>query len=51
MMIMAPKSMKLISAVDASYAKHADGKSHSGGEVGFESDTWCYFACQVSSQW
>ena len=43
-LILAPKSMKAISAADASYGEHADGKSHSGGTVGFESDTSCNFA-------
>ena len=28
---------------DASYAEHADGKSHTGGAVGFESDYACWF--------
>jgi hypothetical protein len=47
---LAPKSMKIVSAADASYAEHADGKSHSGGVVGFESDTCCYFAFVSSKQ-
>jgi hypothetical protein len=34
----------MMSASDASYAEHADGKSHSGGVTGFESDTSCHFA-------
>jgi len=34
----------MISTADASYGEHADGKSHSGGTVGFESDTSCNFA-------
>lgn len=38
-LVLKPKSMKLISAADASYVKHPDGKSHSGGMVGFESET------------
>jgi hypothetical protein len=42
-MILAPKSLKIMSASDASYGEHADGKSHSGGVVGFESDTSCHF--------
>jgi hypothetical protein len=43
-MILAPKSLKIMSASDASYGEHADGKRHSGGVVGFESDTSCHFA-------
>jgi hypothetical protein len=43
-LILAPKSLKMICSADASYAEHADGKSHSGGTVGFESDTCCNFA-------
>jgi hypothetical protein len=42
--ILAPKSLKMISTADASYGEHADGKSHSSGTVGFESDTSCNFA-------
>ena len=43
-LILAPKSLKMVCSADASYAEHADGKSHSGGTVGFESDTCCNFA-------
>ncbi len=43
-MILAPKSLKMMSASDASYGEHVDGKSHSGGVVSFESDTSCHFA-------
>jgi len=43
-LILAPKSIKMVCSADASYAEHADGKSHSGGTVGFESDTCCNFA-------
>ncbi len=43
-LILAPKSLKMMCSADASYAEHADGKSHSGGTVGFESDTCCNFA-------
>jgi hypothetical protein len=43
-MILAPKSLKMMSASDASYGEHADRKSHSGGVVGFELDTSCHFA-------
>jgi hypothetical protein len=34
-MILAPKLLKMMSASDASYGEHADGKSQSGGVVGF----------------
>jgi hypothetical protein len=49
-LILKPKSMNLISAADASYAEHQDGKSHSGGLVGFESNTSCYFGFVSSKQ-
>jgi hypothetical protein len=48
--VLNPKSMRLVSAADASYAEHPDGKSHSGGVVGFESDTSCYFGFVSSKQ-
>jgi hypothetical protein len=52
-MILSPKNLSLVSAADASYAEHPDGKSHSGGVVGFESDSSCYFAfvCQNNLSW
>jgi hypothetical protein len=40
--ILSPKSLQLIASSDASYAEHADGKSHTGGCVGFESDLSCW---------
>lgn len=43
-LILAPKSKKMVASADAAYAEHANGKSHSGGTVGFESDTACSFA-------
>jgi hypothetical protein len=46
---LAPKNLNLVSAIDASYTEHPDGKSHSRGVVGFESDTSCYF-CFLSSK-
>ena len=49
-LVLRPKSLKLISVADASYAEHTDGKSHSGGVVGFESDTSCYFGFISSKQ-
>ena len=42
-LILSPKSLQLVAKSDASYAKHADGKSHTGGAVGFESDYACWF--------
>ena len=35
--------MQLVAKSDASYAEHVDGKSHTGGCVGFESDYGCWF--------
>jgi hypothetical protein len=49
-LILAPKSMKLIGAADASYGEHVDGKSHTGGVIGFESESSCYFAYVSSKQ-
>ncbi len=49
-MILAPKNLTLVSATDASYAEHPDGKSHSGGVVGFDSDSSCYFGFISSKQ-
>mmetsp|Transcript_10028 Transcript_10028/g.14496 ORF Transcript_10028/g.14496 Transcript_10028/m.14496 type:complete len:166 (-) Transcript_10028:199-696(-) len=40
----------MVSASDASHGEHADGKSHSGGVTGFESDTSCYFVCISGKQ-
>ena len=40
--VMAPKSLQVVSCADASYATHADAKSHTGGVVGFESDKSCW---------
>jgi hypothetical protein len=45
-----PKSIKIISAADVSYAEHPNGKSHSGGVVGFKSDLRCYFGFVSSKQ-
>ena len=42
-LILSPKSLQLVAKSDASYAEHADGKSHTGGAVGFESDYACWF--------
>jgi hypothetical protein len=35
-LILKPKSLKIVCAADASYGDHQDGKSHSGGVIGFE---------------
>ena len=42
-LVLAPKTLQIIAKSDASYAEHADGKSHTGGCIGFESDTACWF--------
>ena len=42
-LILSPKSLQLVAKSNASYAEHADGKSHTGGCVGFESDYACWF--------
>ena len=49
-LILAPKSLQLVARSDASYAEHKDGKSHTGGCVGFESDTACWFMWVSSKQ-
>ena len=49
-LILAPKSLQLTARSDASYAEHKDGKSHTGGVVGFESDTACWFMWVSSKQ-
>jgi hypothetical protein len=43
-------NLKLVSATDASYAKHPDGKSHSGGVVGFVLKSSCSFTFVSSKQ-
>jgi hypothetical protein len=35
-MTLKPRSLKIVCAADASYGDHQDGKSHSGGVIGFE---------------
>jgi hypothetical protein len=42
-LVLAPKTLGLVSAANASYAEHSDGKSHNGGVVGFFSEKSCYF--------
>ena len=42
-LVLSPKSLQIIAKSDASYAEHVDGKSHTGGCVGFESDYACWF--------
>ena len=34
---------RTVAKSDTSYADHVDGKSHTGGCVGFESDNACWF--------
>jgi hypothetical protein len=41
-LIFAPSSMQLVASADASYGEHIDGKSHTGGCVGFESVSGCW---------
>lgn len=42
-LVLSPKSLQIVARSDASYAEHADGKSHTGGTIGFESDQACWF--------
>jgi hypothetical protein len=49
-MVLSPQNIALVSAVDASYAKHPDGKSHTGEVVRFESDTACSLAFGSSKE-
>jgi len=49
-----PESMTLVCSADASYAVHADGKSHSGICLGFKgcteaNDSYCVFSCGKQS--
>jgi hypothetical protein len=49
-MVLSPKSLIQVSATEASYAEHPDGKSHSGGVIRFDSNDSCYFAFVSSKQ-
>lgn len=49
-MILAPKSLQIVAASDASYAENVDGTSNDGGCVGFESDTCCWTAFVAGKQ-
>jgi len=49
-MVLAPKSLQLIAASDASYAENVDGTSNDGGCIGFESDTACWTAFVTGKQ-
>jgi hypothetical protein len=40
--VLSPASLQLIAASDASYGEHSTGHGHTGGVVGFESDTGCW---------
>ena len=42
-LILSLKSLQIVAKSDASQAEHVDGKSHTGGCVGFESDNACWF--------
>jgi hypothetical protein len=43
-MVLQPSSLQVVASSDASYAEHADGRSHTGGCVGFESNTCAWIA-------
>ena len=45
-----PNSLQIIASADASYGEHDDGKSHSGGCVGFSSDRGVSYFIYVSSK-
>jgi hypothetical protein len=51
-MILQPTSLQVTASSDASYAEHADGRSHTGGCVGFESNkcAWVAFISQKQPQ-
>jgi hypothetical protein len=49
-MVLSPDNLHLISVADALYAEHPDGKSHSGGVIGFASKTSCSFAFVSSKE-
>jgi hypothetical protein len=51
-LVLRPKSLKIIVYADASYGEHEDGKSHTGGCVGFEGkdDYLCNFMFISSKQ-
>ena len=42
-LVLFPKSLQIVARLDASYAEHADCKSHTGRAIGFESDQACWF--------
>ena len=47
-LVLKPQSMRLVACADASYGEHADGKSHTGGCIGFLDaaegvHSWCIF--------
>jgi hypothetical protein len=43
-LVLSPKSLQIVAASDASYAEHADARSHTGGVIGFESDSGCWIS-------
>jgi hypothetical protein len=49
-LVLAPKSLQLVASADASYAEHVDGRSHTGGCIGFESDTGCWVVAISNKQ-
>ena len=42
-LILSPRSLQIVAKSDASYAEHPDGNSHTGGCIGFESDSASWF--------
>jgi hypothetical protein len=42
-LVFSPRSLQLVASADASYGEHVDGRSHTGGCIGFESDTGAWF--------
>ena len=48
-LILSSKSLQIVAKSNASYAKHPDGKSHTCGCIGFESDSACWFMWNCTS--
>ena len=46
-LILSPKSLQVVAKSDASYAEHEDGRSHTGGCIGVESDYACEILCTM----
>ena len=43
-LVLSPKSLQIVATSDASYGETATAHSQTGGTVGFESDTGCWFS-------